>query len=51
MCWGKGMGIAAPQISIDRSAAVIRSPGTDDVVTLTSLGSTNLGYAGVCGFE
>lgn len=32
--FGKGMGIAAPQIGIERSAAIVRPPGTTDVITL-----------------
>lgn len=32
--FGKGMGIAAPQISIERAAAIVRPPGSDDVITL-----------------
>jgi peptide deformylase len=32
--FGKGMGVAAPQIGIDRAAAIVRAPGSDDVVTL-----------------
>ncbi|HEY4022797.1 MAG TPA: peptide deformylase [Pseudonocardiaceae bacterium] len=32
--FGKGMGVAAPQIGIDRAAALVRPPGTDDVITL-----------------
>jgi peptide deformylase len=32
--FGKGMGIAAPQIGIDCAAAIVRPPGSDDVITL-----------------
>jgi peptide deformylase/transcriptional regulator with XRE-family HTH domain len=32
--FGKGMGIAAPQIGIDRAAALIRPPGVDETITL-----------------
>ncbi|MGH4013764.1 MAG: peptide deformylase [Pseudonocardiaceae bacterium] len=32
--FGKGMGIAAPQIGIERSAALVRPPGGEDVITL-----------------
>ncbi|MCA1705445.1 MAG: peptide deformylase, partial [Actinobacteria bacterium] len=32
--FGKGMGIAAPQIGIERAAAIVRPPGNDDVITL-----------------
>jgi peptide deformylase len=32
--FGKGMGIAAPQIGIERAAAIVRPPGSDDVITL-----------------
>lgn len=32
--FGKGMGIAAPQIGIERTAAIVRPPGGDDVITL-----------------
>jgi peptide deformylase len=32
--FGKGMGIAAPQIGIERAAAIVRPPGTNDVITL-----------------
>lgn len=32
--FGKGMGIAAPQIGIERAAAIVRPPGTTDVITL-----------------
>lgn len=32
--FGKGMGIAAPQIGIDCAAAIVRPPGGDDVITL-----------------
>ncbi|GAA1311745.1 peptide deformylase [Saccharothrix xinjiangensis] len=32
--FGKGMGIAAPQIGIDRAAALVRPPGTDQPITL-----------------
>jgi len=32
--FGKGMGIAAPQIGIERAAAIVRPPGGDDVITL-----------------
>ena len=32
--FGKGLGIAAPQIGIDRAAAVVRPPGSEDVITL-----------------
>ncbi|MGM1060640.1 peptide deformylase [Saccharothrix sp. Mg75] len=32
--FGKGMGVAAPQIGIDRAAALVRPPGTDQVITL-----------------
>jgi len=32
--FGKGMGIAAPQIGIHRAAALVRPPGTNDVITL-----------------
>ncbi len=32
--FGKGMGIAAPQIGIERAAAIVRPPGTADVLTL-----------------
>ncbi|MEV8442123.1 peptide deformylase [Actinosynnema sp. NPDC051121] len=32
--FGKGMGVAAPQIGIDRAAAIVRSPGTDQPITL-----------------
>ena len=32
--FGKGMGIAAPQIGIDRAAAIVKPPGTDEFVTL-----------------
>ncbi len=32
--FGKGMGIAAPQIGIERAAAIVRPPGTADMITL-----------------
>ncbi|MFD1147966.1 peptide deformylase [Saccharothrix hoggarensis] len=32
--FGKGMGVAAPQIGIDRAAALVRPPGSDDAITL-----------------
>ncbi|MGH8904905.1 MAG: peptide deformylase, partial [Egibacteraceae bacterium] len=32
--FGKGVGIAAPQIGIERAAAIVRPPGTNDVLTL-----------------
>ena len=32
--FGKGMGIAAPQIGIERAAAIVHPPGSDDVITL-----------------
>ncbi|MEV4320583.1 peptide deformylase [Actinocrispum sp. NPDC049592] len=32
--FGKGMGLAANQIGIDRSAAIVFPPGTDDVIML-----------------
>ncbi|MFR9729505.1 peptide deformylase [Saccharopolyspora sp. MS10] len=32
--FGKGMGIAAPQIGIERAAAIVRPPGSDDLITL-----------------
>lgn len=32
--FGKGMGVAAPQIGIDRAAALVRPPGAEDVITL-----------------
>ncbi len=32
--FSKGMGIAAPQIGIERAAAIVRPPGSDDVITL-----------------
>lgn len=32
--FGKGMGIAAPQIGIERAAAIVRPPGSEDVITL-----------------
>ncbi|MBV9012931.1 MAG: peptide deformylase [Pseudonocardiales bacterium] len=32
--FGKGMGIAAPQIGIERAAAIVRPPGSDNVITL-----------------
>ena len=32
--FGKGMGLAAPQIGIDRSAAIIRPTGDQDAITL-----------------
>jgi peptide deformylase len=32
--FGKGMGIAAPQIGIERAAAIVRPPGSDQVITL-----------------
>lgn len=32
--FGKSMGIAAPQIGIERAAAIVRPQGTDDVITL-----------------
>jgi peptide deformylase len=32
--FGKGMGVAAPQIGIDRAAAIVRAPDSDDVITL-----------------
>ncbi len=32
--FGKGMGIAAPQIGIDRAAALVRPPGTDPITLL-----------------
>lgn len=32
--FGKGMGIAAPQIGIDRAAAIVKPPGSDEVVVL-----------------
>jgi peptide deformylase/transcriptional regulator with XRE-family HTH domain len=32
--FGKGMGLAASQIGIDRSAAIVFPPGTDDVIML-----------------
>ncbi|MCA1702969.1 MAG: peptide deformylase [Actinobacteria bacterium] len=32
--FGKGMGIAAPQIGIERAAAIVRPPGSGDVITL-----------------
>jgi peptide deformylase len=31
---GKGMGIAAPQIGIERAAAIVRPPGSGNVITL-----------------
>ncbi len=32
--FGKGMGIAAPQIGIERAAAIVRTLGSDEVITL-----------------
>ena len=32
--FGKGMGIAAPQIGIERAAAIVRPPGTAEIITL-----------------
>ncbi|MGW5789216.1 peptide deformylase [Saccharopolyspora sp. NPDC003752] len=32
--FSKGMGIAAPQIGIERAAALVRPPGSDDAITL-----------------
>lgn len=32
--FGKGMGMAAPQVGIERAAAIVRPPATDDVITL-----------------
>jgi peptide deformylase len=32
--FGKGMGVAAPQIGIDRAAALVRPPGSDHTITL-----------------
>lgn len=32
--FGKRMGIAAPQIGIERAAVIVRPPGSDDVITL-----------------
>ena len=32
--FGKGMGVAAPQIGIERAAAIVRPPGGDDLVAL-----------------
>jgi peptide deformylase len=32
--FGKGMGIAAPQIGIERAAAIVRPPGSNEVITL-----------------
>jgi Polypeptide deformylase len=32
--FGKGMGIAAPQLGIDRAAALVRPPGSDKVIAL-----------------
>nr|BFE51451.1 hypothetical protein GCM10017745_48780 [Saccharothrix mutabilis subsp. capreolus] len=32
--FGKGMGVAAPQIGIDRAAALVHPPGTDKGITL-----------------
>ncbi|MDQ3150773.1 MAG: peptide deformylase [Actinomycetota bacterium] len=32
--FGKGMGIAAPQIGIERAAAIVHPAGSDDVITL-----------------
>lgn len=32
--FGKGLGIAAPQLGIERSAAIVRPPGSDHVITL-----------------
>lgn len=32
--FGKGMGIAAPQVGIERAAAIVRPPGSADVITL-----------------
>lgn len=32
--FGKGMGIAAPQIGIERAAAIVRPPGIEDIITL-----------------
>jgi peptide deformylase len=32
--FGKGMGVAAPQIGIERAAAIVRPPGSDDTITL-----------------
>jgi peptide deformylase len=32
--FGKGMGLAAPQFVIDRAAAIVRPPGSDEIVTL-----------------
>jgi peptide deformylase len=32
--FSKGMGIAAPQIGIERAAAIVRPPDSDDVITL-----------------
>lgn len=32
--FGKSMGIAAPQIGIERAAAIVRPPGTADMITL-----------------
>jgi peptide deformylase len=34
--FGKGMGLAANQIGIDRSAAIVFPPGTDDVIMLVN---------------
>lgn len=34
--FGKGMGIAAPQLGIERAAALVRPPGSDDVITLVN---------------
>ncbi|WP_433264712.1 peptide deformylase [Actinosynnema sp. CS-041913] len=32
--FGKGMGVAAPQLGIDRAAAIVRPPGADQPITL-----------------
>jgi peptide deformylase len=32
--FGKGLGLAAPQIGIERAAAIVRPPGRDDTITL-----------------
>lgn len=32
--FGKGMGIAAPQIGIDRAVAIVKTPGSDETITL-----------------
>jgi peptide deformylase len=54
--FGKGMGIAAPQLGIDRAAAIVRPSGATDVITLLNprvvetSGATDEQYEGCLSF-